>query len=163
MNPSISPTTYCRQPKNTKKLSSHEQQSTCLESPCTVKEKGLDFSSFVPILRVFFKKKFSLFKKAIQLSSESKLFTFNGFLFLFPTSFERHFKNKSNKFNENVFNCMKRDFHTGTLCHGLDSQFWPLFLFPLMVIFQFSYLLPCTTVPTGLQARGHRPRDCNKV
>ena len=35
-------------------------------------------------------------------------------------------------------------------------------LFPFMVIFQFSYLPPCATVPSSLQARGRRPRDCNK-
>ena len=34
----------------------------------------------------------------------------------------------------------------------LTLSFWVLFLFPFMVIFQFSYLLPCTTVPTSLQA-----------
>ena len=31
-----------------------------------------------------------------------------------------------------------------------------------MVIFQFSNLPPCATVPSSLQARGRRPRDCNK-
>ena len=39
------------------------------------------------------------------------------------------------------------------------KQFWVLFLFPFLVIFQFSYLLPCTTMPASLQAWGSRLRD----
>ena len=35
-------------------------------------------------------------------------------------------------------------------------------LFPLMVIFQFTFLLPCTYLPASMQAQGRRQRDCNK-
>ena len=35
------------------------------------------------------------------------------------------------------------------------------FYFPLWLFFNF-FLLPCTTMPASLQARGRRPRDRNK-
>ena len=49
-------------------------------------------------------------------------------------------------------------------CYATDLtlKFGFCFSFPLCLIFQFSYLLSCTTMPANLQARGCRPRDCNK-
>ena len=48
------------------------------------------------------------------------------------------------KWNSHYF---RKDKGNGTFYHRFDSWFWVLLIFPFMVIFQFSYLLPCTTRP----------------
>ena len=65
----------------------------------------------------------------------------------------------ANKNSIHLFNIYANNCFNGELCICLDKLEFSFFFFPFI---DKLYRPVCSTVPASLQARGRRPRDCNK-